>query len=63
MWCYMAMTRPINTLFIRLKYKNDFSDNLLSIARRLPFVQVLGDSLYERPSNVIDSIAINDYPF
>ena len=63
MWCYMAMTRPINTLIIRLKYKNDFSENLLSIAQRLPFVQVLGDSLYERPSNIIGSIAINDYPF
>lgn len=61
MWCYMAMTRAIDTLYIRLKYKNEFSERLLTLAKQLPFVVILGDTLRERPSDIVGTITIDDY--
>lgn len=63
MWCYMAMTRAISTLYIRLKYKSEFSEKVLSVARQLPFVQVLGDTLVERQANIIDGFSTLDHRY
>lgn len=42
LWCYMAFTRAIDTLYIRIKEKNNpFSQRLLKIAKSLPTVTVI----------------------
>lgn len=47
LWCFMAMTRAIDTLYIKLSnMNNSFSQSLLSSARCLSFVEIL-DGEYE----------------
>ncbi len=42
MWCYMAMTRAIDTLYIKLSNSNSsFSTSLLDIANQLEYVEIL----------------------
>ena len=42
LWCYMAMTRAIDTLYIKLSNNfNAFSTSILSIAKQIPNVEIL----------------------
>ncbi len=42
LWCYMAMTRAIDTLYIKLSNNfNAFSTSILSIAKKIPYIEVL----------------------
>jgi len=41
-WCYMAMTRAIDTLYIKIADLNSpFSSKLLDISAQLPYVQII----------------------
>ncbi len=54
LWCYMALTRSMDTLYITLEDVNSsFSNDLLTVARSLPFVEIL-EGAYKY--NVEDSI-------
>ena len=47
LWCFMAMTRAIDTLYIKISnMNNSFSQSLLSSAKRLSYVEIL-DGEYE----------------
>lgn len=42
LWCYMAMTRAIDTLYIKLSNLNShFSSSVLDVANRLGFVEII----------------------
>lgn len=42
LWCYMAMTRAIDTLYIKLSNSNTaFSSSILEIAKQLGYVEIL----------------------
>jgi hypothetical protein len=59
LWCFMAMTRAIDTLYIKLSNtSNSFSQTMLGVARGLPQVEILeGDYVVSPPPPVED---IND---
>lgn len=59
LWCFMAMTRAIDTLYIKLSNtSNSFSQTILGVARGLPQVEILeGDYVVSPPPPVED---IND---
>lgn len=42
LWCFMAMTRAIDTLYVKLSnINNRFSQSIIEIAKGLPFVELL----------------------
>lgn len=62
LWCYMAMTRAIDTLYIKLSNtSNAFSQALLNAARTVPHVEILeGD--YTEPKHIVE-IEDENLPF
>ena len=55
LWCFMAMTRAIDTLYIKLSNtSNVFSQKLLEIAKATPYVEVLeGEYVNDEMNNPI----------
>lgn len=53
LWCYMAMTRAIDTLYIKLSNSNNlFSQTILSLARLLPQIEIIeGEYIEQRASD------------
>lgn len=62
LWCFMAMTRAIDTLYVKLSNtKNVFSQTILEAARSLPQVEILeGD--YTEPAPSVENNN-DDLPF
>lgn len=59
LWCYMAMTRAIDTLYIKLSNTNNsFSQTLLSAARCLSFIEIL-DGEYEESKPSFEQLSGN----
>ena len=62
LWCFMAMTRAIDTLYIKLSNtSNAFSQTLLRAARSLPQVEILEGDYVEPISSVKEDN--DDLPF
>ena len=63
LWCFMAMTRAIDTLYIKLSNtRNAFSQTLLKVARSIPQVEILKGDYVEPASPTVEDC--NDYlPF
>ena len=55
LWCFMAMTRAIDTLYIKLSNtSNAFSQTILRVARSLPQVEILeGDYVNDEMNNPV----------
>lgn len=62
LWCFMAMTRAIDTLYIKLSnMNNSFSQTLLSVAKHLSYIEILEGEYIEaiQPIEHVNS----DLPF
>lgn len=56
-WCFMAMTRAIDTLYIKLSnIHNSFSQTLLSAAKRLSFIEILDGEYAESKPSEMESV-------
>lgn len=64
LWCYMAMTRAMDTLYIRLSNNyNAFSSSLLDVVKQIPNVEIL-QGQYEDSIQATESYnSIEDIPF
>lgn len=50
LWCYMAMTRAMDTLYIKLSNENaSFSTSLLSAAKQIPNIEILRGPIEDVP--------------
>ena len=62
LWCFMAMTRAIDTLYIKLSNtSNYFSQTILSAAKRLSHVDIL-EGEYVEPKTPVEQVN-DDLPF
>ncbi len=62
LWCFMAMTRAIDTLYIKLSNTNNsFSQTILSAAKRLSHVDIL-EGEYVEPKPPVEQVN-DDLPF
>ena len=62
LWCFMAMTRAIDTLYIKLSNTNNyFSQTILSAAKRISHVDIL-EGEYVEPKPPVEHVN-DDLPF